>query len=159
MASGEPPTASAGHARHGFALRGAGLHAEAEDLAENHRSLRFWFSMYCLTMASGEPPTASAGHARHGFALRGAGLHAEAEDLAENHRSLRFWFSMYCLTMASGEPPTVETKYELVHEVGNRVAREGNSLRNVWVFRRASTGLTNTCRRYLGHQTTGYLQE
>jgi hypothetical protein len=67
---------------------------------------------------------ASAGHARHGFALRATGLHAEAEDLAVGHRSLRFWFSMYCLTMASGEPPTVETKYELVHKVGNRVARE-----------------------------------
>jgi hypothetical protein len=51
-------SASASHPRKTFALCARRLHAKSKYFAQLHlRSLRFWFSMYCLTTANGEPPT------------------------------------------------------------------------------------------------------
>src|SRR6266702_381758 len=78
---------------------------------------------------------------------------------------------------ARGAPPVVATKYALVHNVGSRRRRCGNSWRSTRderpfsaftsrctpycgststriILRRSSTGGTSTDRRYFGDQTT-----
>src|ERR1035437_1832969 len=63
------------------------------------------------------------------------------------------WFSTYCLTTSKVVPPTVATKYELVHSVGSRDRKEGNS----WRSSRDDLPLIVLTRRwmpYCGSQVT-----